>query len=171
MPKIPSQETTFIGIDPGHSGGGLAALYGFHVEYAAMSKMSEKDIWDWFNAIKGEKVAVIEKVWATPDQGAVSGFSFGMNYGFLRACLHATKTKFIEVIPVNWMKGLNLPPRKKGAPKKEGKELLRSQAQQRFPNLELWTPKKRTNRGEQMAVADALLIASYCRKVHNEGLL
>ncbi len=61
---------------------------------------------------------------------------------------------------VEKMKALGIPSGK-GETKGQKKEKLRAKAQQLFPELPIWkTPK---TKGIQLAIADALLIAHYCR--------
>jgi crossover junction endodeoxyribonuclease RuvC len=83
-----------------------------------------------------------------PKQGVSSTFKFGVNYGFLRGMLTAHKIPFEEVTPQKWQKAM-------GCLSKGNKNVTKAKAQQLFPNLKI-THK----------VADALLIAEYCRRTH-----
>jgi crossover junction endodeoxyribonuclease RuvC len=170
MPKPPTRLVTYIGIDPGQRGGLVAITpytngLGILVEAQPMPT-NERDVWEWFDGLGGERIALIEAVHAMPKQGVTSMFTFGKGYGFLRACLIASGTAFEEVTPQAWLKGLAIPTGKK----KEGsdnawKDYLRGKAQQLFPSLEIWSQKDVL--GKQRAISDALLIAEWCRRKHN----
>jgi hypothetical protein len=162
MPKVVRvrDKMTYIGIDPGKSGG-IAVIQGRKVECFRMPN-TEKDGWSIFAENKeGRVFAVIEKVHSMPGQGVKSMFSFGQNYGFLRGCLTAAQIPFEEITPQAWQKGLSIPPRAKTETKPQFKERLRQKAQQLFPQEAVWG----RTLGEQRAVCDALLIAEYCRRI------
>lgn len=168
MPKLADCPPTFIGIDPGKSGG-IAFITNKEVHYTKMPS-TERDIWNFFESITSywnntpsDFFAIIEKVHAMPGQGVTSMFSFGQNYGFLRACLIAAEIPFEEVTPRTWQKGLGVPAKKKNAPKKEHKQNLLKKAQQLFPQESIW--KEPRSKGKQLAICDALLIAEYCRRI------
>lgn len=181
MPKIPKTKTetiftrVYIGIDPGQAGG-LVALYSDGKIYDdSVSPMpeTEKEIWEWFVGFSEAYsatscVAVIEKVHSMPDQGVASSFKFGMGYGALRMVLIAAGVSFEEVDPRAWQKALGIPPRKKEETKPQFKLRLLKLAQQLYPSLPLWSEKKA--KGRMLAVADALLIAEFCKRKH-EGKL
>jgi hypothetical protein len=132
-------------------------------------------------------VAVIEKVSTSPQMGVASAGTFMKGYGTLLMALTAAGISFEEITPQVWQKALHIPPRKKGVkrrvpnPKKpskmktivkggetdrQWKGRLRNKAQQLFPSLEVW----RGTIGNQLAVADAILIAEFCRR-RQEGRL
>jgi len=148
------------------------------------------DLWQWIdvwnpNYTKNPVVAVIEQVNTTPQMGVVSAGTFMHGYGTLLMGLTAAGIRFEEVRPQVWQKALGIPPRKKGTKgsvltasgkrKKvvhgaetdtQWKHRLRKKAQQLFPSLEVW----RGTIGKQLAVADAILIAEFCRR-RQEGKL
>lgn len=171
----------YIGIDPGASGG-LAFVTGGLVKSTAMPG-TEKDLWDWIRTggvvdKNGDPLplpassceAVIEKVGGFMASGGTSQlkknvasghtmFTFGASYGGLRMALIAAGIPFEEVTPQTWQKGLGIPPRKKTESKTAWKNRLKARAQQAFPKEKI-----------TLATADALLVALYCKRLH-EGKL
>lgn len=182
MPKIFKRtQAVFVGVDPGQSNGGLAALdYDGNVIKADPMPTTEYDILRWFEELahvflqKGTPVkAAIEKVHAMPEQGSQSGFDFGGNYHALRMAMLALRIPFMDPTPQAWMKALGVTVVAKAGKKKhqikaDRKEKLRAFAQQTFPTLPVWSQPK--SLGKQRAVADALLIAHYRRLIEIGGL-
>lgn len=176
-----------IGIDPGKSGGLVAIRPGGSISADPMPK-TLRDVWDWFSSLEGKCLhlrAVIEKVRSSPQMGVTSSFTFGRGFGNLEAFLVAAGISFQEVRPQEWQKELGIPSRKKklvtkmvkvkGVRKREKKRVsvyaesepqfknrLREIAQQMFPDLPIWQEPK--SKGKQLAIADALLIAEFCRR-------
>lgn len=170
---------SFLGIDPGLSGG-LAAICGNDVVTIPMPE-TERDIFDWMTSSRDLLVsfAVIERVHAMPGNGVASMFKFGQNYGSLRMALVAAEIPFEEIQPRGWQKALGILPRKPhtgvvvvlnkkgkevkrkvgGETDSEWKNRLRAKAQQFFPKVNI-----------TLATADALLIALYCKR-QQEGTL
>jgi Holliday junction resolvasome RuvABC endonuclease subunit len=140
----------YIGIDPGLSGG--IAVIDEHGTLAAYPMPdTERDIFNLFLQIDSDfncstsRFAMIEKVHSMPKQGVASSFKFGMNYGFLRACLIAANIPFDEVSPQRWQKAL-------GCLSHGDKNVTKSKAQQLYPHIKV-----------THAIADAMLIAHYCK--------
>lgn len=154
---------SYIGIDPGKTGG-LAIIFANGVTEAIPMPATDRDIWEWFGWLDGGTMAVIEKVQAFPDQGRSSCFEFGRGYGALRMALTAASIPFETVGPRQWQPVVGVAS-KKGEPKKAHKERLRARAQELFPSLPIWNEPRTT--GKQLAIADALLIAWYCRRVNH----
>lgn len=145
-------EINYIGIDPGNTGG-ISIIYGDTLEADAIKMpATEKDIIDVFRDITfhtdRKYIAVIEKVSSMPGNAARSMFTFGQNYGFLRACLHAYEISFDEVLPRKWQTYL-------GCLTKGEKNVTKAKAQQLFPKIKV-----------THATADSLLIAKYCYEVN-----
>jgi hypothetical protein len=191
MPRINQQQRApiyYLGIDPGKNGG-LCCLRRNSDQKPAHRVMPDSmfDIWRWievWSAVPGARLyAVIEQVYTSPQMGVVSAGTFMKGYGALLMALTAAGIPYEEIRPQVWQKALNIPPRKPGKkikvpnPKKSGKmktvtkggetdtqwkKRLRNKAQQLFPSLEVW----RGPIGKQLAVADAILIAEYCRRKH-----
>jgi crossover junction endodeoxyribonuclease RuvC len=151
----------FIGVDPGKNGGLAALDTQGHVISVVKMPETDTDIWQWFDQFKWrERFALLEKVHSMPHQGVVSMFTFGTYYGLVRMALTASQTPFEEVTPQCWQKsysllwntGTKLEPSQK-------KVINKAKAQGLFPK------EKVTH-----ALADALLIAEYCRRVQTKGL-
>jgi crossover junction endodeoxyribonuclease RuvC len=150
--------TTIIGIDPGQSGG-LATLTPNDGAWKAAAwpiDMTERDVSDLFWQIYADSsqdvFAFVERVHSFPGQGVSSTFKFGTNYGFLRGCLHTIGIPFEEVTPQCWQKFMRC---LTGG----DKNVSKAKAQQLFPDLKI-----------THAIADALLIAEYGRRVRHGGL-
>lgn len=151
----------YIGIDPGKNGG-IACLHHLGTGRSAVppaTKMpeTERDVWELvkhFCAGAGDK-AIIEKVSSRPDQGVASMFKFGMSYGSLRMALIAAAIPFDEVTPQKWQRELGLIRTNKNESNTDKKNRHKAKAQQLFPELKV-----------THAIADALLIAEYCRRVN-----
>jgi hypothetical protein len=155
---------SYIGIDPGKQGGLVLIGDDGGVGYSVMPA-TDLDLWRWFQAWNLEgAVAVIEKVHAFPAQGRSSCFEFGRGYGALRMALTAACIPFETVGPRVWQPAVGVPS-KKGEPKKAHKERLRAKAQELFPSLLIWTEPH--TKEKQLAIADALLIAWYCRRLNH----
>ena len=156
----------YIGVELGASGG--VAAIGDEVLTAQMPA-TERDVWDWFdnddfkpyNTGEPAGVAIIEKVQGyigSPTVGS-SMFKFGMSYGGLRMALIAAKIPFEEITPQTWQKALSIPARKKTESKTDWKNRLKALAQQLFPRLKV-----------TLATADALLLAEFCKRRHNDTM-
>lgn len=144
----------YIGLDPGVSGG-IAALSDDGAIYGGPWKMPETDA-DVFEVLgliaHTERKAVLERVSASPQMGVVSAFTFGKGYGALRMALTSVGTPFDEVTPQRWQKAMQCLTR-------GDKNVSKRRAQQLFPQVKV-----------THAIADALLIAEYCRRFH-KGML
>lgn len=148
---------TYIGIDPGQTGG--LAIIGDTVDVVKMPP-TEADIWSWFLDKKDTNCfAIIEKVHSMPGQGVASTFKFGQGYGGLRMALIAAGIPFDEVTPMKWQKALGIPVKSKKESKTEFKNRLKAKSQQLFPKIKM-----------TLDICDALLIAEY-NKRKQEGNL
>jgi hypothetical protein len=146
----------YIGVDPG-AGGGIAVLWPdqVHVETFKMPA-TERDILDLLErACQHPQRAVLEHVWSTPGQGGA--FAFGRSVGHLEMALTAARIPFDKVLPKTWQKALGVVYRK-GMTNVEKKNITKRRAQQLFPTLTI-----------THAIADALLMAEYCRRIHGVG--
>lgn len=194
----PAPRTMYLGIDPGKAGG-LVLLDRTKVELYQMPQ-TEKDLWNivWRagteeyqmdsilkNYVKHPIVCCIEQVSTSPQMGVVSAGSFMYGFGLLKMALTAAEVPFEDVRPQVWQKALRIPPRDNGkkvkvknakgklVTKKVGgetdsqwKDRLRRKAQQLYPKLDIWQATLTAQRG----IADALLIAHYCREKHQGRL-
>lgn len=148
----------FIGIDPG-SGGGIAVV-GEKVLCTSIldrKKITERDVYDFLLGFSNESVALIERVGAYRvegrQQGAKSMFTFGQSYGFLRGVLVALGIPFDEVAANSWQSHFKLRRTDKSETTTAKKNRHKAKAQQLFPSLKI-----------THGIADALLIAEYCRR-------
>ncbi len=140
-----------LGIDPGKSGG-LAWLSTGAAAAASKMPATERDLWGSI-AASARHFAYIEKVGAMPGQGVTSMFSFGQNYGMLRAFLIAAAIPFETVTPAVWQREFKLPTVKNAGSKVAKKNAHKARAQELFPTLKI-----------THAIADALLIAEWGRR-------
>lgn len=135
----------YIGIDPGVSGG-MAMLNddGQVISTFTFSEMTGRDICDAIpNRVVGR--ACLEHVNAMPKQGVASTFKFGRSFGLLEGLLIGTETPYRLVRPQQWQKFLRCMSR-------GDKNATKKAAQQRWPKHKI-----------THAIADAMLIAEYCR--------
>lgn len=134
-----------LGIDPGHSGG-LALLTGSRTGISCWAMPeTERDIYNLVVDSQADLIC-IEHVHSMPKQGVASTFKFGRNYGFLRACIIASRIPFESVTPQKWQNTLNC---RTGG----DKNISKAKAQELYPHLDI-----------THATGDALLIATYALK-------
>lgn len=142
----------FIGIDPGGSGG--IAIIADRWTRAVKMPGTPRDILEAVLSVDtSEAFAMLETVHAMPKQGVSSTFKFGANYGQLQMALAASGVRWEEVRPQRWQRefGLILPK----LSVTEKKNAHKARAQQLFPDAKV-----------THAIADALLIAEYCRRTY-----
>lgn len=148
----------FIGIDPGKSGGIAWMRDDFSKpEHVKIDGLTELDLHNVVETIvndsppdANEVCAVIEAVSASPQMGVTSAFSFGRNFGFWLGVLAGCAVPYALVRPQKWQKAM-------GCMSKGDKNVTKAAAQRLYPN------EKITH-----ATADALLLATYCRRHHAE---
>lgn len=150
------EANTWLGIDPGLSGG--IALIGDR-GYMEVHRMpqTEKDTWDLLARLQstyGITYALIE--WLTPlpaavDQklgikrGSIATAKLMQHYGGLRMALIGLGIRFEERVPRTWRRLVGLQPH-------GGKNANKAKAQQLYPGIKV-----------THAIADALLIATAAR--------
>ena len=144
----------FIGIAPGINGG--IALIERGQVLAWRMPPTEKDVKKLLDDIQydtdDKTFCLIEEVHSMPGNSARSMFTFGQNYGMLRAMLIASYIPFETVTPTVWQKEFGLTNRKISKTKKKNKH--KAKAQELFPTIDPMTH----------ALADALLIAEYAKR-------
>ena len=140
-----------IGIDPGVSGGIAAIDHG--IARAVKMPATERDILEALNllltaSLIGETrvYAVLEKAQPMPKQGVVSVFTYGRGYGALLMALTVAGVPFDEVTSPVWQQAM-------GCRSRGDKNVTKRRAQQLFPGITI-----------THAIADALLIAEFCRR-------
>lgn len=144
----------YIGVDPG-AGGGIAVVGedGKVVDTYIMPA-TERDVFDAIEGYSEGAHAVLEKVWSSPGWGHAGAFAFGVSVGQLRMALTAAMVPFTEVVPRVWQKAMGVVIPKNTAPV-DRKNISKRRAQQLFPHVTV-----------THAIADALLLAEYCRRIH-----
>ena len=143
---------TYIGIDPGKSGG-IAVIDSNGRAYAHKMPETERDILDALMEVhkaagfeKANCRAALEFVRTMPQNGVRASFSFGMSYGGLRMALIAAGIPFVEVLPRKWQATI-------GCMTGGDKNVSKAKAQEMFPDQKI-----------THAIADALLIAEWLRR-------
>jgi hypothetical protein len=159
VPKVKSYETFYLGIDPGKSGG--IVLLGNDSVMAVKMPPTMADVGDLLKWLPASTVCVLEKVWGHTgtNQPGSRMFNFGQGFGQLEAFLYAYEIPTEEVAPRTWQKALKISPKTKTESDTQWKNRLKAKAQQLFPSEKV-----------TLATADALLIATYCKRKH-EGTL
>ena len=159
--------TTYIGLDPGKQGG-ITVIDCRGVWTFAMP-VGTPELW---SIIKDASIAVaphacVEKIPTAFPKVTKSAMStlYG-NYRELRAMLVAAQIPFDDVPPKTWQRAFAISPRKKKEPDRTWKKRLAAKARELFPSLDVWSG---TIKG-QLAVGDSILIAEYCRRLHEGGL-
>ena len=154
-----------IGIDPGKSGGMALVDADGDAKTFAFAKGTERDTWQWLrDADIDIECCYLEKVHAMRGkdgrkQGVTSAFAFGQSYEFLRGCVIATGISFEEVNPQQWQKSFGLIRTSKAETITQKKNRHKAKAQQLFPGIKI-----------THAIADALLIAEYGRRLRTGAL-
>lgn len=140
----------FAGLDPGVNGGiAIVDNTGIVVRVSKMPATDQEvlDLFSWVPPRRTITRAVIERVSSSPQMGVVSAFTFGKGYGALRMALTANLIPYEEVTPRRWQSAL-------GCLTKGDKNVSKARAQQLFPSIKV-----------THAIADALLLAEYCRRL------
>lgn len=161
----------YVGIDPG-ANGGIAIIESINGEIVGVElfKFPKKD--EELADLLAKAIPVVdyacwlEHVHAMPNQGVVSTFTFGKNFGVVCGILIANNVNFSFVRPQYWQKILAIDPRRKGVSrgsdgflridnetKSEWKDRLKKTAKRMYPELRI-----------TLNTADALLIAEACRR-------
>jgi len=139
----------YMGIDPGSSSGGIAVINGDGLiqEVFKLKGLTLPDLNARMCHCKRvySPVCCLEKVHSMPKQGVVSTFKFGQNFGHLEMMLVGLKIPYTLVTPQKWQKLLS-------CQTKGEKNVSKARAQRQWPE------QKMTH-----AIADALLLAEYCR--------
>ncbi len=143
--------TCYLGIDPGKSGGSAAILPGGELALNKWTTTADANRVIRLLADKYQIVARVERVSSSPQQGVCSAFTFGRNYGEWHGLLVGAGIPFDYVAPQRWQKAL-------ACLSKGDKNVTKARAQELFPSARRITH----------AVADALLIAEYCRRCSGE---
>lgn len=169
---------TYVGIDPGVSGGIAVLTQRGDEVFVRVTPMPDapRELWEFIDDLpyfsgpadtrtREGCVAMVEFVRASPQMGVVSAFTFGRGLGGLHMALTAAGIEFAEILPQKWQPAMRVvyPRAPKGPDGKRAfiakdKNISKARAQELFPGLTV-----------THAIADALLIAEYCRRVRQHG--
>jgi len=150
---------TYIGIDPGKSGG-ICSIEDNRIRANkcpdSVQGMAElfKDILE--DTSPKDVFLYIEKVWAMPHDGKSSIFTFGQNYGQWEGVIASFNIIPIYVTPSTWMKHHEV---QKGLKKQERKNMLKQMAQE-FINSGNYMSYQWKGVAT-LATADAIMLAKY----------
>jgi hypothetical protein len=156
----------YLGVDPGVSGG-IAALTrtGTIVGVTSMPA-TVQDLFEWVLAYGSDHrqngpprgIAVVEFVAAFAPAGRKMGASgamtFGKNVGHLEMALTIARIAYDRAVPRKWQTAIGVIYPKLST-QTERKNISKARAQQLFPGVKV-----------THAIADALLISEYCRRIH-----
>jgi hypothetical protein len=148
----------YIGVDPGGSGGLACLDEGGALMWVSPMPPTEKDLlyvlasWHDQTTRAGGVRAMLEQAQPFPGQGVVSVATYMRNFGHLEMALTAASIPFDTVSPIKWQNAMQC--RTHG-----DKNISKRRAQMLFPDLRV-----------THALADALLLAEYGRRLHR-GLL
>jgi len=148
--------SSFLGVDPGKSGGIAVICSNGRTEAYKMPE-TEKDTWNLLlglNQRHGITYALIEELHALPaaveekmgiKRGSIATAKLMQHYGSLRMALIGLGIRFEERVPAVWQKLM-------GCRTGGDKNISKARAQQLFPSIKV-----------THAIADSLLIASTAR--------
>lgn len=149
-----------VGVDPGITAGGLAAIAtpaATHVDIYRLEGMHWlADLLETYQKAGPVHVA-LEKACTHPRDGRVGAFNYGQHVGEIRGVLVALKIPFTEVSPKTWQKVMHVGTQAHADPKQRSFEA----AGKLFPTVSL-VPER--GRKPHSGLADALLIAEWCRR-------
>jgi crossover junction endodeoxyribonuclease RuvC len=145
----------YIGIDPGKSGGIAAIIDGKAMAWAYDDAVLKNVL----RTSGGEgTMCFVEKVSAMPKQGVTSMFNFGKSFGYILGMLEYTETPYQLIPPQKWKKAYSL----------DGDKAHSIAACKRlFPEISLLRTERCSK--EHDGMAEALLIAEYCRRITGKG--
>ena len=136
---------TYIGIDPGVSGGIAGVDESGDIVFAVKMPDSALGILTVLRQRGGHAIGLLEFVHATPQMGVRSAFTFGHGVGRLEASLEATGIPYSEIAPAKWQKLMDC---RTGG----NKNVTKAWAAARWPKTKV-----------THAIADALILAECCR--------
>lgn len=144
---------SILGIDPGQKGGFAVISVGMVKLYNMPSTMTE--IFTLLREIKQlfpDVIVFLEDVGqGIPGQSSKATATFARHNGHLEMALYALELPTEKVTPAKWQKHYsNTIGTSKGKTKTQWKNILKDEAQRRYPNVKL-----------TLNTADALLIADY----------
>jgi hypothetical protein len=161
MVTVERKVVSYLGIDPGKSGG-MVLLSG-NTTISLKMPATPKDLLDSLRELqkKGVVHAVMESVggYAGKAHPGSAMFNFGKGVGHLEMALLSCSIPFDTVPPRTWQKALGISTRKKTESKTQWKNRLKTIAQRLYPSEKI-----------TLATSDAYLLATYCKR-KKEGSL
>lgn len=153
---------SFLGIDPGVSGGIVVITEGESPYYPATMgtyKMPDtlKDLLGQLRHCESVEFALLEKVNPMPGEGVKSVATFARNVGHLEMALTASGISWDYVMPNKWQAEFGLLRKDKTETRTKKKNRHKAVAQRLWPSIN-WTH----------AIADAALIAEYGRRLRTK---
>lgn len=155
----------FLGVDPGQSGGFALLDDDEYLSPQAwsMPKTNAGVIWTLRDDIGGPRgvLVMMEQVHASPQMGVTSAFTFGKGFGGLVMALECLSFDVEFVSPQRWQRAMNIltPKEQRAKLGTKDKNISKREAQRLFPSVKV-----------THAVADALLLAEYCRRIRGARL-
>ncbi len=143
----------YMGIDPGKSGSICVIDEDRNVLGLHLMPEDSSELLEIFEKYPDVRFAVMERVHGMPGMGGTQMFTFGKNYGHIEMALIAKKIPFETVTPQKWLKEFQIGSKKFGETKSEWKNRLKAVSVKLFPQTKV-----------TLALADALLIAEYCKR-------
>jgi len=168
----------YVGIDPGKEGA-IAVIMEKdenHPKYYDMpllpnGEVDAKEIRKILESLPGP-FCILEKSQVMPNQGAVSGFNYGVGYGTIKATISLCGVPFEEITPQKWKKEFSLIIPREGLTKVQVKKIAKEKAAttclKMFPLMstqDFYTPRGRLIDGR----AEAILICEYGRRILTRG--
>lgn len=158
----------YIGIDPGKAGAiaiinsSGAVLSFIDMPLTATKEIDGEAIYSFFKKNfdvynKERYFCILELAQAMPQQGVVSVFNYGKGFGKIQSVLEILKISTQEIRPMAWKKEFSLV--------KTDKVESVAKAVKMFPEVEFFTKRGRMLDG----LAEAFLLAEFCRRKHNKG--
>jgi hypothetical protein len=156
----------YLGIDPGINGG-FAAVDDDGAAWCCPMPRTPKGVQAVFERLTEggirQCVAVLEHVWSSPGWGHAGAFTFGKSFGSLQAFLVAHAIPYTLVVPVKWQNAMKCrtPKARRDELGHADKNINKARAAELF---------ERQGFKVTHAIADALLLAAYCRHVYGSRL-
>lgn len=154
LSNIDPSSIVYVGIDPGKSGCMVTYYQGELFEYRFDKMSSLQALQTVKNKYEGKPFHItVERVSASPQQSAMSSFTFGCSFGMLLGSLDALGFKYHLVAPYVWQKGIRdystIDPTKRYRARKDDMHLI---AQSLYPGLKI-----------NKSTADAYCLCAYSR--------
>lgn len=166
---------TFIGIDPGKSGAIVAINKNGRELFKSVTPTIGKEyneshmrsMLDSFD----EPHVVLENINGHVAKGRTTAFVMGEGKGIWRGLLSGCQLPYTMVTPQTWQKEMwqGVPVQKKSNGRKDTKAMSEVAVNRLFPHIDLYvTAQGNKSKNIHDGLADALLMAEYCRRMYHE---